>query len=194
MRHINFHYLIRVILGKATCLKAKGARIGPAARILNILGNSRAIQIGANSVVLGELMTFAHGGRIEIGEWSFVGEGTRVWSAAEISIGNRVLISHNVNIMDNLTHPLEAAERHRHFRSIMTEGHPRDIKLGERPVRIEDDAWIAASSTVLGGVTIGRGAIVGAGAVVTHDVPPLTVVAGNPARVIRHLSEAQEQL
>ena len=77
--------------------------------------------------------------------------------------------------------------RHDHCRHILTAGHPRKIDLGDRPVRIEDDAWLAAGSIVMRGVCIGRGAIVGAGSVVTHDVPAFTVVAGNPARVIRTL-------
>ena len=68
------------------------------------------------------------------------------------------------------------------------DGHvPRDIELADAPVRIEDDAWIAAGSIILRGTTIGRGAIVGAGSVVTRDVAPMTVVAGNPARMIRRL-------
>ena len=67
------------------------------------------------------------------------------------------------------------------------------MDLGERPVRIDDDAWIAAGAMVLRGVTIGKAAIVGAGAVVTHDVPPFAIVAGNPARVIRYVTSADAQ-
>ena len=60
-----------------------------------------------------------------------------------------------------------------------------------RPIVIEDKAWIGINSTVLPGVTVGYGAIVGANSVVTHDVPPLTVVGGNPARFIRRIGEAE---
>ena len=59
------------------------------------------------------------------------------------------------------------------------------------PVRIGDKAWIGFNAIILKGVTVGEGAIVAAGAVVTKDVPPYTIVAGNPARVIRTLSEPE---
>ena len=185
---INFHYLLRRLVGKPTCDKHAMARVGPRARIINISKDSSLIRIGAGSIVDGDLLIFAHGGRITVGEWCFIGEGSRIWSAAHIDIGNRVLISHNVNIFDNLTHPVSPALRHLHFRAIATTGHPRQIDLGERPVRIADDAWIAQGASVLRGVTVGEGAIVGAGAVVTRDVAPYSIVAGNPARVIRFLT------
>jgi acetyltransferase-like isoleucine patch superfamily enzyme len=187
---MNLHFLVRRLLGKPTCVRAKQVQIRSTARIINIGGDSGLISLGRGTVIDGQLLTFAHGGRIRVGEWCFVGEGSRIWSAADIKIGDRVLISHNVNIFDNLTHPLDPVARHEHFRTIATAGHPRDLDLGERPIRIEDDAWISAGATVLRGVTVGRGAIVGAGAVVTSDVPPMCVVGGNPARIIRHLEAA----
>ena len=57
--------------------------------------------------------------------------------------------------------------------------------MSSQPVVIEDEAWIGAQVTILAGVRIGRGAVIGAGSVVTSDVPPATIVAGNPARVVR---------
>jgi acetyltransferase-like isoleucine patch superfamily enzyme len=133
---------------------------------------------------MGELMTFAHGGNISIGEWCYVSAGTRIWSATSIQIHDRVLISHNVNIFDSLTHPLVAQARHKHFKEITTNGHPRQIDLDERPVIIEEDAWIGAGAIVLRGVRIGAEAIVAAGAVVTKDVPSGCIVGGNPAVVL----------
>lgn len=100
-----------------------------------------------------------------------------------------MLISHNLNIFDNSTHPLNAALRHQQFKDIIRTGHPKRLQLDERPVIIKDDVLISCISIILAGVTIGEGAIVGAGSVVTHDVPPWTLVAGNPARIIRELSE-----
>ena len=182
---MNWHLLIRRLIGKATCRRAATARIASRARIVNILGDSDAITIGAHSVIEGELLVFAHGGRIRIGEWCFVGARSCLWSAGSIEIGNSVLIAHGVNIFDNLTHPETPSARHEHFRHIVESGHPAQLDLGERPVIIEDDAWICAGATVLRGVRIGRGAIVAAGAVVTCDVPPMTIVAGNPAREVR---------
>lgn len=165
-----------------------GARLTSSARIRNIRGDTRCIKVGGHTLVAGELLVFSHGGEISIGEWCYIGEGARVWSAGSIDIGDRVLISHNVNIFDSLTHPLRAGQRHAQFRAIMQTGHPRSIDLGERPVTVGNDVWIGANSCVLRGVTLGEGAIIGAGAVVTRDAPPFTLVAGNPARVIRELA------
>ena len=120
-------------------------------------------------------MTFGHGGRISIGEWCYVGAGTRIWSAASIEIGNRVLISHSANVFDSLTHPLQAAARHEQVRQIFTSGHPREISLDESPVKIGDDAWIGAGAMVLRGVSVGEGGVVAAGAVVTKDCCRLTL-------------------
>ncbi len=188
---MNLDFWLRRLTGRATCRLGAGSRLLPPARIRNIRGANRYIEVGSNSLIAGELLVFAHGGQISIGDWCFVGEGSRIWSAGSVSIGNRVMISHNVNLFDSLTHPLQAAARHAHFRAIFESGHPREIDLGERDVSVGDDAWIGASACILRGVTIGEGAIVGAGAVVTRDVPAGVVVAGNPAEQIKELSDAE---
>lgn len=168
-------------------MMGEGAKLHPSARILNALGVSEKIRIGNNSHIRGELFLFSHGGEISIGDWCYIGEGSRIWSALKITIEDRVLIAHNVNIFDNLTHPMSAEARHQHFKAIATIGHPSSLDLSEKPVVIKSDAWIGANSSVLRGVTIGEGAIVAAGAVVTRDVSPFTVVGGNPAKLIREL-------
>ena len=99
-----------------------------------------------------------------------------------------MLIAHNVTVLDSLTHPLGARARHAHFEHIITRGHPAQVDLDERPVELGDDVWIGCMSVVLRGVSLGQGVIVGAGSVVTESIPPWTIVAGNPARVIRELS------
>ena len=149
---------------------------------------SDSIIVGAGTHIRGQLFTFGHGGQITMGEYCYVGENTKLWSAASLSIGNRVLIGHNSSIFDCDTHPLNARERHRQYVEIITKGHPPEIDLREQPVTIEDDVWIGCNVVILKGVTIGRAAVIGAGSVVTHDVPPHVVVAGNPARVVRELS------
>ncbi|MBP2434187.1 acyltransferase [Bradyrhizobium elkanii] len=184
---MNLDYCLQRLVGRATCRLGAGAKLMRTARIRNTRRDSDRIVIGENSIIRGELMTFAHGGELRIGEWCYVGEGTRIWSAVSIEIGNRVLISHSANVFDNLTHPLRAAERHRQVQQIFTRGHPSDISLNESPVRIGDDAWIGAGAMVLRGVTVGQGAIVAAGAVVTKDVAAFSIVAGNPAVQVREL-------
>ena len=184
---MNVDYLIQRLIRRPTCRLQQDAVLGSTARIRNIRGDTDKIVVGRNSHILGELLTFAHGGEINIGEWCYVGEGSRIWSAASISIGNRVLISHSVNVFDSLTHPLDAAARHEQIKQIFKRGHPRDISLDENPVKICDDAWIGAGAIVLRGVTVGEGGVVAAGAVVTKDVLPYSIVAGNPAEFVRKL-------
>lgn len=179
--------MINNLLCSRKSLHEKGVVFHSSARIHNIKGKREAIRIGAHSHLLGELLIFAHGGEIRIGSHCFVGEQSRIWSAGKISLGDRVLISHGVNIFDSLTHPISASKRHKQFVEIVTHGHPRQINLDEQPVMIGDDVWIGCLSIVLRGVTIGKGAIIGAGSVVTKDVPPWTIVAGNPAKIIREI-------
>jgi acetyltransferase-like isoleucine patch superfamily enzyme len=176
------------------CLYQASTVFYASSAIVNNMSNADSISIGANTHVRGEILTFAHGGQITIGDYCYIGEGTRIWSAKSITIGNRVLISHNVNIYDNDTHPIDdPAARHKQFRDIITTGHPTQIDLCEKPVVIEDDALVASACTILKGITIGRASVVGAGSVVTKDVPPYSLVAGNPARFIRKLNTPEDQ-
>jgi acetyltransferase-like isoleucine patch superfamily enzyme len=191
---MNWHLTLQRLRGRPTCVRHATTKILRQARIINIGRESSQIPIGAHSVIEGELLVFAHGGRIQIGEWCFVGRNTNIWSGRSVEIGDRVLIAHGVNVFDNLTHPMAPSARHDHFRHIMEKGHPDSIDLGDRPVVIEPDAWIGAGAIVLRGTRIGRGAIVGAGAVVTADVAPMTIVAGNPARFIRAVGDPASPL
>jgi acetyltransferase-like isoleucine patch superfamily enzyme len=159
-------------------------------KVVNVLGSKNAIQVGCNTIIVGELFTFGHGGSIEIGEWCYLSENSKIWSANSIKIGDRVLISHNVNIHDTNGHPIDSDTRHIHFRDLIANGFPReDTDTTSKPIVIEDDVWIGFNSTILKGVTIGKGSIIGASSVVTKDVPPNTIVAGNPAIIIRKINE-----
>lgn len=186
---MNLGYWFRRLAGRATCVLGQDARLQASARIRNIRGQSQSIRIGSHSHVAGELLVFAHGGEISLGEWCYIGEGARIWSSCRVEIGDRVLISHNVNIFDSLTHPLQAGARHEQFKAILQSGHPHQIDLGEQAVSIGNDVWIGAGAIILRGVTLGEGAIIGAGAVVTADVPAFTIAAGNPASVVRELEQ-----
>ena len=166
------------------------AKILAKAKIINIKGTKESIKVGAGTNILGELLTFGHGGTIEIGEWCFIGENSRIWSAEKVKIGNHVLISHNVNINDTNGHPIDAELRRKHFQEIATIGHPKQgLDLISLPVIIEDDVWIGFNSTILKGVTLGKGSIIAAASVVTKNVPPYSIVAGNPAKIIREVNQ-----
>ena len=114
-----------------------------------------------------------YGYNVRIGSRSFANYGCIFLDVRDIVIGDEVLIGPSVQLL-TATHPLDAAQRRGWWES-------------GRPISIGDGAWLGAGALVLPGVQIGAEAVVGAGAVVTRDVGPRTVVAGNPARVIRQL-------
>jgi acetyltransferase-like isoleucine patch superfamily enzyme len=177
--------------GRSAHVAGPGTVLEPSVVIGNPLRDRDRIRIGSNCVIQGQLALFGHGGRISIGDWCFLGQNTRIWSGVSVEIGDRVLISHDVNIFDNDTHPFDAVARHRQFVEMTRAGHPKVIDLQDQPVRIGDDAWIGAKAIILKGVTVGKGAVVAAGAIVTRDVPAYAVVAGNPARVIREMTPTE---
>lgn len=115
---------------------------------------------------------------IALGDDVFIGNGCTFSAARLISVGSHCLISAGVRISDNDGHPV-AAERRLAGEAISAEA--------VAPVFLEENVWIGAEAIILKGVRIGRNAIVGAGAVVTDDVPADTVVGGNPARILKKL-------
>lgn len=117
------------------------------------------------------------GKNLSLGKEVFLNAGCRFQDQGGITIGNGVLIGHNV-VLSTLNHDPAPARR--------AWLHPAPIVIGDR-------VWIGSNATVLPGVTIGDGAIVAAGAVVTKDVAPNTVVAGVPARLLRPLTEEELQ-
>jgi acetyltransferase-like isoleucine patch superfamily enzyme len=174
------------------CHAANDAVIHDPRKVTSSDRDPSQIRIGSGTHIRGELMTFP-GGAIEIGASCYLGEGSRIWAAGTLTIGDRVLIAHLVSIFDNLTHPLNPFTRHWQYQRITHGGNPKGVDLGVRRVLIEDDVWIGCNSVVLRGVRIGQGAVIGAGSVVTKDVPAWSLVAGNPARVIRELTPAERE-
>jgi acetyltransferase-like isoleucine patch superfamily enzyme len=179
----------RILYPQGKMTHAGKVTIHKSARIINMQSQIGAIHAGNGTHIKGELVVFAHNGQIVIGRDCYIGENARIWSASKISIGDRVLIAHEVNVFDNNTHPVSAKSRHQHYKEIVSSGFPKehDYSLNERPVAILNDAWVGARAIIMPGCTIGEGAIVGAGSVVTTDVAPYTIVAGNPARLIREI-------
>ena len=102
--------------------------------------------------------------------------GTTLVAADRVVIGDRVLVGGNASIVDFDFHPLSPEAR------------AENINAGTAaPIVIEDDVFVGGDALILKGVTVGEGAVVGAGSVVTQDVSPRTVVAGNPAQVVREV-------
>lgn len=107
-------------------------------------------------------------------------------TAEGVTIGNDVLISWGVTIVDHDSHSPIFSQRARDV--VMWREHEKDwTHVSIKPVTISDKVWIGFNSIILCGVTVGEGAVIGAGSVVTRDVPAWTVAAGNPARFIREI-------
>jgi acetyltransferase-like isoleucine patch superfamily enzyme len=143
------------------------------------------------STYLGTMFDVGPGGRVTLGEYALV-HGARIICDAEVSIGDYALISWNVVLMDTYRLPLNPLERRRELERVAT--HPLRLACANveaKPIRIERNVWIGFDACVLPGVTIGEGSVIGARSVVVADVPPFTVVAGNPARIIRGLKPGE---
>ena len=151
-----------------------------------------AVTIGEGaSTYLGTMFDVGRRGRVSLGAYALV-HGARIICEEEVAIDDYVLISWNVVLMDSYRVPLDPEARRALVRRVPTLA-PRRFDPDEpgRPVHIGRGAWIGFDSCILPGVTVGEGAVVGARSVVTADVAPFTIVGGNPARVIRGLTDEE---
>jgi len=150
------------------------------------------VQMGRGaSAYLGTMFDVGPRGQVSVGEYALL-NGARLICDAQIEIGDYCLISWNVVLMDTYRVPLNLIERRSELkRAACRQPRRIDAETEARPVRIGRNVWIGFDSCVLPGVSIGGGSIVGARSVVAEDVAPFTVVAGNPARVIRHLDQEE---
>jgi acetyltransferase-like isoleucine patch superfamily enzyme len=153
---------------------------------------SDAVTIGHGaSTYLGTMFDLGRNARVSLGEFALV-HGARIICDAELVIEDHALISWNVVLMDSYRVPVDAGARRKALRAAPQQQPRRIDSVTEAaPVRIGRGAWIGFDSCVLPGVTVGEGAIVGARSVVTADVAPFTIVAGNPARLVRHLTDEE---
>ena len=147
---------------------------------LNFSSDSKHTDLGVSRPVI--LRTLLSDAIISVGDDTGL-SGTTICAAQSISIGKRCLIGADVLIVDTDFHPLAMEGRRHRGPSV----------ANSRPVEIEDDVFIGARSMILKGVKIGTGSVVGAGSVVTSEVPAGVVVAGNPAKVIRNSACAGDQ-
>jgi acetyltransferase-like isoleucine patch superfamily enzyme len=113
---------------------------------------------------------------IRVGRNVFINQNCTFYDLGGIDIADNVMIGPNVSLITS-GHPIEPSRR-------------RD-GVTATPITIESNVWIAANVTIIGGVRVGENSVVAAGSVVTKDVPPNTLVGGNPARMIRAIGDAQ---
>ncbi len=151
------------------------------------------ITVGQHSMISGMFVVEKQGGTIAIGDRTFIGGGKFI-STCNISIGNDVMFAWGCTVMDNDAHSLDWENR-QHDVSDWIKG-VKENQVGkykdwshvaEAAVSIGDKVWIGYESKIMKGVSIGEGAVVAAGSVVTKDVLPYTLVGGNPAKLIKTL-------
>lgn len=160
--------------------------------------NRKYVQIGRLCMINANFIFESEKGQIAIGNNVQMG-GVTLISRTMISIGNDVTMAWGITIYDHNSHSIywedrcldnrQAYEDYLRYagKSVMNKNWE---KVSSRPIRIEDKVWIGFDVTILKGVTIGEGAVIGAKSVVTKDVPPWSVAAGNPAKVVKILKPA----
>lgn len=160
-------------------VRFRGAELG---RRVRVSGRPRVVAIGTMRIGSGVQIysTLArsefvadHGATLEIGDRTLVNFGTSIVAIERVTIGAHCHIGPHCYILDNSFHELEPERRLERPRS--------------RPITIEDNVWLGARVIVMPGVTIGRDSVVGAGSVVTKDIPSRTLAAGVPAKPLREL-------
>ena len=153
-----------------------------------------------NSITREEIQAKARGLFGEFGENSSVTPPFRCDYGTNIHIGNNVYMNYNTSILDVVPVYIGDNTLIGPDCGFYPAGHPIDafvrntgIEFGS-PITIEEDAWIGGNVTIIGGVTIGKASIIGAGSVVTRDIPAGVIAAGNPCRVIREITEADHEI
>lgn len=169
------------------------------AYIKNELGVPEKIVVGHHCRLYGGLVCKATG-KIEIGDYSTIQNGVSIQCLQRITIGSFTGIASGVLITDNNTHQTGVEEwiRHRIRTAPGGLGYPglgNGWELSEsQPVVIGDGVWVGSNCTILKGVEVGDGAIIARGSIVTKNVPAFTIVAGNPAKIVKELPHPEKNV
>lgn len=139
--------------------------------------------LGKGTFIQGPVQ-FDYGVNFATGENCYFNFNLTVLDCAPVTLGDDVFIGPNCQLVPPV-HPLLSEERKIRFKE---DGTPYDIEYA-KPIVIEDGVWLASGVTVCGGVKIGKNSVIGAGSVVTRDIPAGVFAAGNPCRVIREITE-----
>jgi acetyltransferase-like isoleucine patch superfamily enzyme len=154
------------------------------------------VTIGEKSVINADFIFETETGKIDIGNNVHIG-GANFICRTGISIGNDVTMAWGITLYDHNSHSVNWEDRmndnHQCYDDLLKYGNNITNKdwsnVVQKPIRIEDKTWIGFDVTILKGISIGEGAIIGAKSVVTRNIPAWTVAAGNPAKVIKHLKD-----
>lgn len=192
----RFFYDPYAVVARSKNVSMGRSQLGPSFRLrVDIPRKDVALQIGDRCILQNHFIFESAAGKITVGDGVFINSATKIISRSSIEIGNAVTIAWGCVLYDHDSHSLSYLNRIAdHNQSL------RDVSVGNlaankdwstvatAPIRICDYVWLGFDVVVLKGVTIGEGAIVGARAVVTKDVPPWTIAVGNPARVAKEIS------
>jgi acetyltransferase-like isoleucine patch superfamily enzyme len=153
-------------------------------RLKHVSGNQ--LSVGEDSIIHADISFEESGGKIQIGSRTFVGRSHLVCYRSLV-IGDDVIMSWGITAVDHDSHSIEWEKRRNDVRD-WSQGKKNWEHIAHAPVVIGNKAWVGFNVSILKGVTIGEGAVIGACSVVTRDIPPYSVAVGNPAKVIRSLS------
>ena len=158
--------------------------------------NRLYFKVGERTMLSANVIFESREGYVEIGNRSYIGSATRIICRNRVSIGDDVTIAWGVTIYDHNSHSLNWGQRSKVVEQFYTTyGSSRCYEeldwtdVISAPITIGNKVWIGFDAVVLKGVNIGEGAIIAARSVVTRDVEPYTVVAGNPATVVKRLTD-----
>lgn len=154
------------------------------------------LKIGDDTVLSCEIIFESKSGEVLIGNNTFIG-GSYIICRSKIEFGDNIFVAWGSYFYDHDSHSIDYNERINDLRlQVANLRNGEDIISGKnwgvvnsKPIKIHSNAWIGMNCLILKGVTVGEGAIVGAGSVVTRDVPPWTIVGGNPARVLKEVPD-----
>lgn len=174
----------------------KDAVLLPSANF-RMFSDSNKVDVDKNTILACNFVFESSGGHIEIGEGTFINGGTSLICRTGIKIGRFVTVAWDCTIYDHNSHSLDYRERILDIKTQLV-----DYRAGidfiknknwnsvkSKEIIIEDYVWIGMNCIILCGVTLGEGAVIGAGSVVRENVEPWTVVAGNPAQFIKRLKD-----
>ncbi len=168
---------VKIFLNRFYHTRGKGSKIRRYTRMDVLPFNN--FSLGVNSTIE-DFSTINNGvGDVLIGDNSLVGMGNVI--IGPVTIGNNVILAQNV-VASGLNHE---------YKDPATPIHKQPVTTA--PIVIEDDCWIAANVVITSGVTIGKHSVVAAGSVVTKNIPPFSVAAGNPAKVIKRYDEGAKE-
>lgn len=187
-------YFIPNYRAKKKLLTNSNVNIHPKSKIntwRNILiGSGCSLSVGEGTIIDGTIITELAGASIVFGRNCYMG-GSKIISACDIEIGNDVMISWGVWFYDHNSHALKWSDRSEDVRNHYVGGSAikdwSNVKKGK--IKVCDKAWVGFNAIILKDVTIGEGAIVASGSVVTKNVEPWTIVGGNPAKLIREIPD-----